>query len=67
LLLGLKAVVPNTDIIAAFREQKLLAVGAGDNVVRFAPPLTITAEELREARDRMIAALDGMAQLAPAT
>ncbi|MCB1422180.1 MAG: aspartate aminotransferase family protein [Nitratireductor sp.] len=67
LLLGLKAVVPNTDIIAAFREQKLLAVGAGDNVVRFAPPLTITAEELREARDRMIAALDGMARVAPAT
>ena len=67
LLLGLKAIVPNTDVIAAFREQKLLAVGAGDNVVRFAPPLTITPDELREAREKMIAALDGMAQAAPAT
>lgn len=58
LLLGLKAVVPNTDIITAFRQHHLLAVGAGDNVVRFAPPLTITPEELREARSRMTAALD---------
>lgn len=60
LLRGLKAKVPNTDMIAAFRKHHVLAVGAGDNVVRFAPPLNITDEELRQARDRMIAALDEM-------
>ncbi|MGB7286059.1 MAG: aspartate aminotransferase family protein [Salaquimonas sp.] len=58
LLLGLKAKVPNVDVIAALRKHHVLAVGAGDNVVRFAPPLNITDAELRTARDRMIAALD---------
>lgn len=58
LLVGIKAKVPNTDIIAALRQEKLLCVGAGDNVVRFAPPLIITEEELREAREKMMAALE---------
>ncbi len=53
LLQGLKAVLPNTEVIAALRNAGVLAVGAGDNVVRFAPPLTITASELREARQRI--------------
>lgn len=58
LLVGIKAKVPNTDIIAALRQEKLLCVGAGDNVVRFAPPLIIAEEELREAREKMMAALE---------
>lgn len=53
LLQGIKAKIPNTEIIAALRDAHVLAITAGDNVVRFAPPLIITAEELREARDRM--------------
>ncbi|GIL02294.1 MAG: acetylornithine aminotransferase [Alphaproteobacteria bacterium] len=61
LLQGLKARIPNTDIIAAMREERVLAIGAGDNVVRFAPPLVITADELREARGRMDAALSRLA------
>ncbi|MCG6857489.1 MAG: aspartate aminotransferase family protein [Salaquimonas sp.] len=61
LLQGLKAKVPNTDIIAAMREARVLAIGAGDNVVRFAPPLTVTAGELREARARMDAAFASLA------
>lgn len=60
LLLGLKAKIPNTDVIAALREHKVLAVGAGDNVVRFAPPLNITDEELREVREKMISAFETM-------
>ena len=53
LLQGVKARIPNTEMIAALREHGVLAIGAGDNVVRFAPPLVITAEELREVRARM--------------
>jgi acetylornithine/N-succinyldiaminopimelate aminotransferase len=53
LLQGMKAKIPNTDIIAAMREHGVLAVGAGDNVIRFLPPLIITSEELREVRERM--------------
>lgn len=61
LLQGMKAKVPNTDIIAAMRDEHVLAIGAGDNVVRFAPPLIIDADELRAARERMDKALSRIA------
>ncbi|MFZ1815365.1 MAG: aspartate aminotransferase family protein [Rhizobiaceae bacterium] len=57
LLQGLKCRIANTDVIAAFREAGVLAVGAGDNVVRFAPPLIIAADDLRQARGAMNTAL----------
>ena len=60
LLIGLKAKVPNTDVIAAFRDNGLLSVGAGNNVVRLVPPLVITEEEIRDARQRMVAGLDAL-------
>ena len=50
LMLGLKCVVPNTKVNAALRDQKLLAVPAGDNVVRLLPPLTVTEDEIRDRR-----------------
>ena len=53
LLIGLKAVVPNGELVAAFREAGLLSVPAGDNVVRILPPLIITPDEVREAMDRI--------------
>jgi acetylornithine/N-succinyldiaminopimelate aminotransferase len=46
LLIGVKAVVPSGDLVTALREQKLLTVGAGDNVVRFLPPLIVTEAEI---------------------
>ena len=49
LLVGLKCVVPSADVAAAFRAQKLLCVGAGDNVVRFLPALTVSDAEIDEA------------------
>ena len=49
LLLGLKCVVPNTDVQAALTAEGLLSVGAGDNVVRFAPPLIVSDAEIAEA------------------
>jgi acetylornithine/N-succinyldiaminopimelate aminotransferase len=62
LLIGLKAVVPSAALVNALRDQKLLAVGAGDNVVRFLPPLIVTETEIDEAvqrLDRACAALSG--------
>jgi acetylornithine/N-succinyldiaminopimelate aminotransferase len=53
LLIGLKAVVPATDLIGALREEKLLTVGAGDNVVRLLPPLIVSETEIDEAVRRL--------------
>jgi acetylornithine/N-succinyldiaminopimelate aminotransferase len=49
LLIGVKAVVPSGDLVAALRNEKLLTVGAGDNVVRFLAPLIVTEAELDQA------------------
>ncbi|QPF84267.1 aspartate aminotransferase family protein [Bradyrhizobium genosp. L] len=54
LLIGVKAVVPSGDLIAALRNEKLLTVGAGDNVVRFLAPLIVTEAEI----DQSIASLE---------
>jgi acetylornithine/N-succinyldiaminopimelate aminotransferase len=53
LMLGVKCKVPNTTFNAALRDQKLLAVPAGDNVVRLLPALTVTEADIREALDRI--------------
>ncbi len=53
LLLGLKCVVPNTEVQAAFTAEGLLSVGAGDNVVRLAPPLIVSDAEIAEALEMM--------------
>src|ERR1700733_14508855 len=49
LLIGVKAVVPSTDLVTALRDQKLLTVGAGENVVRFLPPLIVSEAEIEES------------------
>jgi len=53
LLIGVKAVVPSADLVAALREQHLLTVGAGDNVVRLLPPLIVSEAEIEEAVQRL--------------
>ncbi|HEY6631659.1 MAG TPA: aspartate aminotransferase family protein [Rhizobiaceae bacterium] len=53
LLLGVKCKVPNATFNAALRDQKLLAVPAGDNVIRLIPPLTVTDGDIREGLDRI--------------
>jgi len=53
LLIGVKAVVPSGDLVAALRNEKLLTVGAGDNVVRFLPPLIVTEAEIDESVVRL--------------
>jgi acetylornithine/N-succinyldiaminopimelate aminotransferase len=62
LLVGVKAVVPSGDLVNALRDQKLLTVGAGDNVVRFLAPLIVTEAELGESvqmLERACVALSG--------
>ena len=49
LMIGLKLGVPHTDMQARLREQGLLTVTAGDNVLRLLPPLIVGDTEIAEA------------------
>jgi acetylornithine/N-succinyldiaminopimelate aminotransferase len=49
LMLGLKVRPANRDVMAAFRDQGLLSVAGGDNVVRLLPPLIIGEAEISAA------------------
>ncbi|WP_414474299.1 aspartate aminotransferase family protein [Microvirga sp. M2] len=60
LMMGLRTVVPNTDFVAAARKQKIILIGAGDNVVRLLPPLIISDADISEAFDRLDAACAAM-------
>ncbi|MXN44720.1 acetylornithine/succinylornithine family transaminase [Shinella kummerowiae] len=53
LMLGIKAKIPVADLLKAVRAEQLLAVPAGDNVLRLLPPLTVTAQEAREGLARI--------------
>ena len=62
LLLGLKCRMPSAEVVAALRDARLLAVGAGDNVVRFIPALTVSDAEIDEAMVRTDAAARALEQ-----
>lgn len=64
LLMGLKCGVTNTTLVQALRDEHLLTVGAGDNVVRLLPPLIATEAEMREALAKIEAAAE---RLSPAS
>lgn len=49
LMVGLKCVVPNLEMVTALRDKGLLTVSAGDNVVRILPPLIIEEHHIDEA------------------
>ena len=53
LMLGLKCVVPNGDVIKAGYDANVLAVPAAENVIRLLPALTITDEDIVEALTRL--------------
>ena len=65
LLMGIKCVGPNVNLIQALRDEHLLSVGAGDNVVRILPPLVTTPEEAREALARIEAAVERLSVANP--
>jgi acetylornithine/N-succinyldiaminopimelate aminotransferase len=53
LLMGIRTLVPNTELVAELREEHLLTIGAGDNVVRLLPPLIIDEDDIAEAVKRI--------------
>ncbi|HYD16350.1 MAG TPA: aspartate aminotransferase family protein [Hyphomicrobium sp.] len=62
LLAGIKVNAAPPDVVAAALSEKLLLVGAGDNVVRVLPPLTVEDDEIAEGVERLGRALARIAQ-----
>lgn len=62
LLAGIKVTVPPPEVVSAALGEKLLLVGAGDNVVRVLPPLTVSDDEIAEGVERLSRALGRLAQ-----
>jgi len=56
LLVGIELDRPASDVVEAAREQGVLVLTAGENVVRLAPPLTVRADEIAE----VLEVLDGI-------
>jgi acetylornithine/N-succinyldiaminopimelate aminotransferase len=53
LLVGLRMVPPASEMVDELRNEKMITVAAGDNVVRLLPPLIISEAEIAEAIDRI--------------
>jgi acetylornithine/N-succinyldiaminopimelate aminotransferase len=53
LLIGLRTVIPNGQVVDALRAERLLTVAAGDNVVRLLPPLIVGEAEIADAVERI--------------
>ncbi|MGB9152098.1 MAG: aspartate aminotransferase family protein [Alphaproteobacteria bacterium] len=49
LMQGLVCVLPNSKVVQALRDEKMLSVEAGENVLRLLPPLIVTEEQIDEA------------------
>jgi len=59
-------VVPNGELVDALRAEKLLAVAAGENVVRLLPPLIIEEAEIAEGVARLDRAASAIERAAAA-
>ena len=53
LLVGLRCVVPNGELVNALHREKMVTVAAGDNVVRLLPPLIVSDQEIAEGMRRL--------------
>jgi acetylornithine/N-succinyldiaminopimelate aminotransferase len=53
LMMGIKCKVVNTALQKAALDEKLLIIGAGDNVVRLLPPLIVTDADVTEAVNKL--------------
>jgi acetylornithine/N-succinyldiaminopimelate aminotransferase len=60
LMRGIECKVVNGDLVNALTEQKVLTVGAGGNVVRLLPPLTVTETDIDAAIDALDAACQSL-------
>ena len=61
MMFGLKCKVANTELVNALMNERMLSVGAGDNVVRFLPPLIVGSDEIDDALTRIEAACRALA------
>jgi acetylornithine/succinyldiaminopimelate/putrescine aminotransferase len=59
LMVGVDLAVPVKDILVRARERGLLALSAGETVLRLLPPLTVSAAEVEEAVGILAAAMAG--------
>jgi acetylornithine/N-succinyldiaminopimelate aminotransferase len=66
LLVGVRASVPAAELVDALRAEKMIAVAAGDNVVRLLPPLIISDNDLAEGVRRIEVACARLAEKARA-
>jgi acetylornithine/N-succinyldiaminopimelate aminotransferase len=62
LLIGLRMVPPSSAMVDELRNEKMITVAAGDNVVRLLPPLIIGEAEIDEAMARIDRACTRLAQ-----
>ena len=62
LLVGLRAAIPNGELVDELRAEKLITVAAGDNVVRLLPPLIVSDAEIAEATQRLERACSRLTQ-----
>jgi len=53
LLVGVRGNAPAGELVDALRAEKMIAVAAGDNVVRLLPPLIISEQEIAEGIARL--------------
>ena len=63
LLMGLRMVPPASAMVDELRNEKMITVAAGDNVVRLLPPLIIGEAEVSEAVARIDRACARLAQM----
>lgn len=65
LLIGLRMVPPVGEMVDELRNEEMITVAAGDNVVRLLPPLIISDDEIGEAVNRIERACARLAQTHP--
>jgi acetylornithine/N-succinyldiaminopimelate aminotransferase len=57
LLVGVETVANASDVVEAARELNLLVLAAGENIVRLAPPLTVSDDDANRACNSLLQAL----------
>lgn len=62
LLAGIKLKVPPADVVKSALAEKVLLVGAGDNVVRILPPLNVEDSEISVGIERLSQALTNLSK-----
>jgi acetylornithine/N-succinyldiaminopimelate aminotransferase len=60
LLIGIKCWISNTELVNALRDEKMLAISAGDNIVRLLPPLIVGEAEISEACQKITSACSSL-------